>query len=584
MKKLFAAFTAWALVFAQMAFLVPTAVAQSTIGASRAAGRFIAVNYNYGGTTPSLGFGNPAAPGIPPLKIASGNGSTGSSTITLAVGYVTLPDGRIIFPLCAGSNVTGTITCGGATPITVNPGGSNQETVTPTAVSGCNVFPVNTTVPSCQVTASFSNLHNQGEFIQSGTAGMQEAYNDAQLAGGGLVAVDAVWSKAGGTTSNITSASMPGPNAVAIEDSRTANASYWYPTPGLTNITVPTALTTASTLTTSTTGGSIATATTPRFCVTAVDQFGGETACSNDSAGTATLVDGAGSTNSYTITAAGVPTGTGIVGYRLYVTASGGGTQTETVALAANLSGTVAPLCPLPGCMAPGVAITLISLPATTNAGPPPGTAGAATALNAAHTTVLIKQAGLFPTMLPFANSMGPGAYPTTVTSATTLVAGFDVMGELQYPAGFFNSQGSNYRICGGGVVTPSVATVAGTWTIRLGPRVNSAGTAPSNPGVSFGFVASNQWTAAASNFDFCTDLYVVSTGASGTVEGHGTTFCVVVAAGNDGAGTDTCVGAANATSSAIDLTQQGVVELTYVQSAASWTLPQLRYFSITRL
>lgn len=581
MKKLFAAFTAWALVFAQMVMIAPRTEAQSTIGASRAAGRFVAVNYNYGGTSPSQGFGNPAGPGIPGLKVANGNAATGSATITLQTGYTALADGRIIFPLCAGSNVTGTITCGGATPITVNPGGSNQETVTPTTVSGCNLYPVNTTFPSCQVTASFSNLHAQGELVQSGTAGLQEAYNDAQLAGGGLVSVDAVWSKAGGTQSNITSMSMPGPNAVAVEDSRSANISYWYPQPGVTNITTPTALTTASTLTTSTTGGSIATATTPRFCITAVDQFGGETACSNDSAGTATLVDGAGSTNSYTITAAGVPTGTGIVGYRLYVSASGGTTQTETVALAANLSGTVAPLCPLPGCMAPGVAITLISLPATTNAGPPPGTAGAATALNSAHTTVGIRQGGTVPSLLPFASSGAAGSWPVTVTSATTLVAGFDVMGELQYPAGFFNSLGSTYRICGGGVETPSAATVAGTWTIRIGPRVNSAGTAPSNTAVSWGFAASTLFTAAASNFDFCTDVTVITTGATGTVEGHATVFCNVPATPTTAT---TCETAQNATSGSIDLTQQGVVELTYVQSAASWTLPQLRYMTITRL
>ena len=67
-------------------------------------------------------------------------------------------------------------------------------------------------------------------------------------------------------------------------------------------------------------------------------------------------------------------------------------------------------------------------------------------------------------------------------------------------------------------------------------------------------------------------------------VEGSASNFCVVVAAGDDGAGVDTCVGAFNAASTATDLTLPGVVQVTYVQTAASWTLPQLRYLTIRRL
>ncbi len=332
MKKILASFCAWLMI----AGLMPmTAGAQSTIGAARVAARFVAVNYNYGASAPAMGLGNPPAPSIPGLKVYNGNAAAGSGTITLSTGYTIAPDGHTFFPLCAGSNVTGTITCGGATPITVNPGGANQETVTPTAVSGCNTFPQNTSNPTCQVTATFSNVHAQGELVSSGSAGLQEAINDAIASGGGMAVIDALWTKAGGTAAMATGWTAPsGSVGVAVEDQRSANFGYLVPTPGLTAIATPTALTTAATatLTTSTTGGSIATATTPRFCVTAVDQFGGETACSADAAGTATLVDGAGSTNSYTITAAGVPTGTGIVGYRLYVSASGGATQTETLA------------------------------------------------------------------------------------------------------------------------------------------------------------------------------------------------------------------------------------------------------------
>lgn len=581
MKKILATFCAWLM----LASLVPTfAVAQSTVGASRVAGRFVAVNYNYGGAAPSMGFGNPPAPSIPALKVASGNGSAGAGSITLATGYITMPDGRIAFPLCQGSTVTGSVTCGGATPITVNPGGANQETVTVTGVSGCNIYPQNTTFPSCQVSATFANVHAQGEFIQSGSAGLQEAVNDAIASGGGMVLIDALWTKAGGTQAMATAWTSPSGSAgVAVEDQRSANIGYLVPSPGLSLIPTPTALTTAATatLTTSTTGGSIATATTPRFTVTAVDQFGEETAAAADAAGTATLVDGTGSTNSYTITAAGVPTGTGIVGYRLYVTASGGATQTETLVTTAQMTCTAAALSPLPNTCAPGLPIILTALPATTAAGPPQGTSGAATSLSAAHTTVVIRQQGISPAMLPFADTAAAGFFPVTITSATTLAAGFDVMGELQYPAGFFNTVGATYRVCGGGVTTPSAATVAGTWTIRIGPRQNSAGTSGAQVAIPWNFAASTLFTAALAHFDFCADITTTTAGASGVVEGGATYLCSAPATPTTAT---TCNTAFNAASTATDLTQQGVVQFTYVQSAASWTLPQLRYLSIRKL
>jgi hypothetical protein len=539
-----------------------------TVFNSREAGVFNAAAYNWSDRD----------------QITTGNSATGSQTITLQWGSVSLLDGRELAPFATNA------------PITIGTG-TTVETVTPTAVSNCNIGRFANNFQTCQITASFSNVHGAGEVVFSGTAGLQEAINDASLSSvkspgqGGVVVVDKSWVIGGGTQAMLAAANYQlnatfEPVSVTTLDMRTGNVSYWYGAPGLTRIAAPTALTTAATatLTTSTTGGTIATATTPRFTITAVDQFGGETAAADDSAATATLVDGAGSTNSYGITAAGLPTGTGIVGYRLYVSASGGATQTETLVAPAQMIFTSAPLCPLVGCIAPATAVTLTALPATTAAGPPQGTAAAATSLASAHTTVVAKQSGVPPTMLPFNDTAAPGYWPVTVTSATTLAAGFDVMGELPYPAGFFNTLGSVYRVCGGGVVTPSAATVAGTWNIRIGPRENSAGTSGEHAIVPFGFVASNQWTAALSHFDFCTDITVSTTGTSGVLEGSGTNFCVVVAAGNDGAGTDTCVGAFNAASTATDLTVQGVVQVSYVQTAASWTLPQLRYLSIRRL
>jgi hypothetical protein len=500
------------------------------------------------------------------IPIDVGTAASGAGTLTLYTGMVALPDGRTFSPLSVNARIN------------VNDGANSEAGLTVTAASGCGIGQL---ADSCQITATFANVHGRGATITSGSSGLDEAASAANSFGGGVVILDGSF---GGTTATITAAPwLAAFPKVIIGDQRTGAFSYWRAAPGLTAIAAPAALT-ATTITTAITGGSIATATTPRFTVTAVDFFGGETAASADAAAAATLVDGAGSTNSYTITAAGVPVGTGIVGYRLYVSASGGATQTETLATTANMTCTAAPLSPLPNTCATNSAIILTSLPATTNAGPPQGTSGAATSLASAHTTVIAQNVGQMPVMLPFTNVAAAGFFPVTVTSATTLAAGFDVMGELQYPAGFFNTVGATYRVCGGGVTTPSAATVAGTWTLRIGPRQNSAGTSGSQVAVPFGFVASNQWTAAASHFDFCTDITTTTSGASGVVEGSASSFSVVVAAGNDGAGTSTTVGAFNAASTATDLTQQGVLQLTYVQTAASWTVPQLRYLSITRL
>lgn len=560
MKKVFSI-----LLFALAALSLCSA---QTVFNSREAGFFNAAAYNWSDR----------------IIVTSGNSATGSASIVLQWGSVILQDGRELAPFATNA------------PITIGTG-TTVETVTPTAVSNCNVGRFANNYQTCTITATFAQLHGAGEIVTSGTAGLQEAIDDASInsvkapGSGGVVVVDKAWVSGGGTAALLASANFTinatfEPIAVTVIDVRTGATSYWYGAPGLTLITTPTALTTAggaaATLKTSTTGGSIATGTTPRFCITLVDQFGGETACSDDSAATATLVDGAGSTNSYSVTCPTLPAGA--VGCLLYVSATGGTTQTETRASSAQVTCAVAaPAAPINGACGAGV-ITLTALPATTAAGPPPGTAGAATALSSAHTTVVAKQAGVAPGMLPFNDTAAPGYWPVTVTSATTLVVGFDVMGELAYPAGYFNTQNGVYRICGGGVTTPSAATVAGTWTLRIGPRQNSAGTSGAQVAVPWGMVASRQWTAALSHFDFCTDVTVTTTGTSGVVEGSGSTFCVVVAAGDDGAGVDTCVGAFNAASTAVDLTAQGVVQLTYVQTAASWTLPQLRYLSIRRL
>jgi len=140
-------------------------------------------------------------------RVYTGNSAAGAGSITLYYGSATLPDGRVIIPFST------------SIPLTINPGGSNSETVTPTAVSGCGSNPQ---MGTCTVTATFANVHGGGEFVVSGSGGLDEAIADAGAASGGLVVVSAGF---GGSTSTITGATPIG--SVNIMDVRTGGPVYY---------------------------------------------------------------------------------------------------------------------------------------------------------------------------------------------------------------------------------------------------------------------------------------------------------------------------------------------------------------------
>jgi hypothetical protein len=146
---------------------------------SRVDGGFVAAQYNYGGS-----------PIVPAGRVFTGNTATGSQTITAYYGTITLPDGRVVAPYST------------AAPIIFGVG-ANAETLTPSAVAGCVQ---NATIGSCQITATFANLHGTGDFLSSGTFGLQEAINDANGFGGGTVVVDIAFQGATATITSVVSA------------------------------------------------------------------------------------------------------------------------------------------------------------------------------------------------------------------------------------------------------------------------------------------------------------------------------------------------------------------------------------------
>src|SRR5580698_1249097 len=133
---------------------------------TRFAGQYRAVEFNYGG----IGVDGPQA-----LVVAAGPGTTGSETLTVYGGNISLSDGTIVSVLAT------------TAPINVV-NASGIDTVTPSAVS-TNVQS-NIYGPTATLTATFTYAHYAGDRISSGTVGLQEAINYCNSKGGGTVIVD----------------------------------------------------------------------------------------------------------------------------------------------------------------------------------------------------------------------------------------------------------------------------------------------------------------------------------------------------------------------------------------------------------
>ena len=490
---------------------------------SRALGFFYASNYSYGAGGGPAGFVAPAG------KVQTGNGATGSATILLELGYIALPDGRKIVPY----SVFAPITIGGQ---------SNQETVTPTAVSGCS--PVDTSGATCAITASFTNLHSRGEPVVSGTYGLQEAIDDANLAGGGTVVVDSQWAQIGGTSA-LLSAALPFPSVV-IYDLRTGPSQVWTPLPNTTTL-----LAAGTTLTPqaacdathqfcsdASVAGSASWGSTVYGCYTLVDINGNESPCS--------------STQNFTSVASkAIDMGVSltartdqVVGWKPYLSLSGGSyalaysvpllTQPGTL-LAVPVSAGVCTLTTLetttPACAIAnstynqsGSTVGVSSLfkggaqftgyPVVTNTLAPEIGSASATAYNPneeAHATYAY---------VPGARVGTPGIqsehiiFPITAAAQTTVG---EVAGSFPIPANFMNYVGRTIEVCGVFVKTSTTAdtlTKFQLWWDAEGSNV-TAGTPVQITNMQSTYATA---LAAAANFQFCQQI--TTTVASTTTTG----------------------------------------------------------------
>ena len=451
----------------------------------------------------------------------------------------------------------------------VDANSANNEVVTPSAVTN--------TAGSCGFTASPSHTHYTYQ-VKSGTAGLQEALNTLSGLANypALVILDRNWYAAAlnvpSTTPAAIIAAATGTSGVILEDITTAPATYysWNGTaytssttaaglPNLkvtsyTGISAPTALSTAAAtngiIATSATGGTITTgAGTFRLAATYVDASGGETLISTDSASTSTIAIGSTtSTNSISVTSPAAATGA--VGWRLYMTAASGSAGAEILYSPTCTATSLQSVFPTGTVCAIGSTATITAIVTGTRTVPAIASAYPRTS----------GSSGVFP----------PFTAGTTVASTNTAT-----MGVVNFPAGWLNTLGRSFKVCGNGF-----ATTNGT-----GGTITLAQTLASVPGVTSitPFTAISGSIAASAiqvPINFCVTYSTAATGATGTLETHG--YVLYGVAG-------TAVGTVSndiifTVSSTVDLTKQNQLAVTITPTTAGLTAYQLRQLTIEPL
>lgn len=497
------------------------------------AGMYRALSYAYGVI--------PEIPGLIVDLAAGVTANTGTQTLSVAFGNISLQDGTVLSPLATNA------------PITVGTG-TGADTVTPTSVS--NNSP--SVYQSSNFTASgFSHAHGTGDKVSSATVGLQEAINAAKAAGGGVVVLDIAWYLNGGTAAILDAASVP--SNVGIWDTSVGGpfeAGALVPTT-TSPIAAPTALTTATSangqITGNTTGGTIGASGAYRLGVTYVDQYGGESTLSVDTASTAVVTVSGGTTNSITVSSPAASSGA--VGYRVYMTAASGASLAEILYPVGNAAIVGTALTGFGGALP---AFTL-GTPVTINA-IITGTAK----IPAQATAQIVQEVDVpspsFMSYLPF-TALG------TIAAAAT-----GTVGQVNFPAGFFNTLGRTVRFKGMYYATTN--GTAGTITTEL-ILASIFGVTSITP-----FTAASASIAASVltiNFEFDITMVTTAVGATGTLECHGTVDYNIAGTAVGSVAMDSIIAA----SSTLDLTKQNTLSVAHLNTTAGTSVSQLRMLTV---
>lgn len=355
------------------------------------------------------------ASGVPPLIIDIGSAATGTATLTVSYGATTAGDGTVFAPL----NVNASILVGN---------GSNQETVTPTAVSCATPGQYDT----CTFTASFTKTHGRGELVMSATDGFQEAVNIQQAGGGGYVGLDSAWTQMGGTTAMITGAASF--SNVPIIDNRGLTQTYWSMQPTtLTSLAAPATLTAGTAVFAAAPVGTWTNA--AQFtCVTYVDALGGEGPCS------ATFNQTPAASTSLTITSP--VASTGAVGWRAYAGATYNGAFLLPVTSAQCTLTTLESVIPACAIGSNGFFAAIFVNTTTLRPNGQSPTVNLQLPFPQSHTTFAYEPTGVPP--VPFQTHYGPFVAFGALTAGQVAV-----VGSVNLPTGYLNVIGRTVRIRG---------------------------------------------------------------------------------------------------------------------------------------
>ena len=501
----------------------------------------MAIISRFGGFVDAWAYAYGVNPGAPaPLQVLSGSFVAGTYTLTCQNSKATGADSVNITP-----NVNSSILVGF---------GSNEETVTPTSVTQDNLG-------NLYITATFANAHGTGEQVRSGTYGLQEAINASAAAGGGVVLISPQWRAGGGTTTIIDAVGVNLPDTVTIQDNSTGGPGNAGDIPGsVTALAAPTALTTATStygqITGNTTGGTIGASGAYRLGVTYVDQFGGETTLSVDTASTAVVTVSSGTTNSITVSSPAAETGA--VGYRVYMTAASGASLTEILYPVGNAN----------------ITGTAISATASPLAAFQIGTPVTITAVITGTAKVPAQNSAYAPATVEVPANSPVVSYPPFTALSTIAASSTGTVGQVNFPAGFFNTLGRTVRFKGmyyvttngtGGTVTTELilASIYGVTSITPFTAVSSS-------------IAASALTI---NFEFDITMVTAATGATGTLECHGT-VAYNVSGGTSAVGT-LAMDSIQAVSSTLDLTKQNTLSVAHLNTTLGTSASQLRLLTI---
>lgn len=517
-----------------------------------------AIDYNF---TPMRIFAGPIAAGSP-------------ATFQLTNAQVKLTDGRTIVPWFIGEHVKiGT--------------GSQQESVTLTAVSGCfNGAPQG----NCTISGNTSNQHGQGDLVASGTVGAEEAMYDGYINGGSLVAVGSFWAQAGGTTAML--AAAPVFPKVSFMDVTQGSAQYWNAVAGATTLAAPTTLIAATAgfgvNGANFTGGAYTGNNTYITCISYVDIMGQEGPCS---ATFTVATSGVATTDQIGYTAPAASPGA--VGYTIYITLNGGAynlsykvplvTQPSVVGTYPVGNGVctlttvelVTPACAVANTTYSQTGVGAVVSALTLNTSPinPESTI-------ISTTSVYVPQAGGRTTYTYAPGGIvGPSgipgnwlAFPLTAAAATVVPA---VLGTINLPPNFMNVLGKKIEVCGEATGTATAATIT---DIQI--QWDSMGQNTAGKGVLIGDFTDTTSSAMATtgHITFCEDFAVTVTSATATggsinhVGGYMGAAGLTVA-GSGGGGDTVTPGAIGSLNLAVDSRINIIYLHTTATDGAGWIL-----------